>query len=48
MASQEEKFRYLFEQLGVAGTTAMVERYVRPVPRSMPAPESLREALTPG
>jgi fructose/tagatose bisphosphate aldolase len=41
IAAQEAKFRYLFEQLGVAGTKAMVERYVRPARRSMPVPDAL-------
>jgi len=43
IASQEVKLRYLFEQLAVAGTREMVERYVRPAPRSMPAPAALAE-----
>ena len=38
IASQESKLRFLFEQLAIAGTREMVERYIRPARRSMPAP----------
>ncbi len=41
LADQERKFRYLFEQLGVAGSREMVARHVQPQPRSMPMPDSL-------
>ncbi|MDQ3407962.1 MAG: class II fructose-bisphosphate aldolase [Chloroflexota bacterium] len=41
VAAQEAKFRFLFEQLGIAGNRAMVERYITVVPRSRPLPESL-------
>ncbi|CAN5627092.1 class II fructose-bisphosphate aldolase [soil metagenome] len=41
LADQERKFRYLFEQLGVAGSREMVARHIRPQPRSMPMPDSL-------
>ena len=45
LADQERKFRYLFEQLGVAGTRAHVERYVSAPRRSRPSPESLAQAV---
>ena len=41
IAGQESKLRYLFEQLAIAGTRELVERYVNPAKRSMPAPEAL-------
>jgi len=43
LADQERKFRYLFEQLGVAGTRAHVERYISVPQRSRPAPETLAQ-----
>jgi fructose/tagatose bisphosphate aldolase len=45
IADQEAKFRYLFEQLGVAGSREMVERHVRPQGRTMPLPQSLAAAV---
>ena len=44
MASQEEKFRYLFEQLRVSGTRAHVERHVPLRPNLRPAPDNLLAA----
>jgi fructose/tagatose bisphosphate aldolase len=41
IATQEEKFRFLFEQLGVAGSREMVERYVHPPRRPRLIPESI-------
>jgi fructose/tagatose bisphosphate aldolase len=41
IAAQEEKFRFLFEQLGVAGSRAMVDRYIRPEARHQPLPAAL-------
>ncbi|HYI22779.1 MAG TPA: class II fructose-bisphosphate aldolase [Candidatus Limnocylindrales bacterium] len=41
IASQESKLRYLFEQLAIGGTREMVERYISPAKRSMPAPAAL-------
>jgi len=46
LADQERKFRYLFEQLGIAGSRAHVERYVKTPRRSRPAPESLHQAVS--
>jgi hypothetical protein len=43
LADQERKFRFLFEQLRVAGSRATVERYIRPARRSRPAPAALAE-----
>jgi len=45
MAAQEAKFRFLFEQLGVAGNRAVVERYITAAPDSRPMPEVLRSAV---
>lgn len=44
LADQQAKLRFLFEQLGVAGTREMVERYVHPIERHRPAPEAVLEA----
>lgn len=44
LASQEEKFRYLFEQLRVSGTRVHAERFVQPRPRPRPAPGNLLAA----
>ena len=41
MADQEKTFRYLFAQLGVAGSRAMVERHVNAERRDLPMPEAL-------
>jgi fructose/tagatose bisphosphate aldolase len=41
IAAQEQKLRFLFEQLGVAGSRSMVDRYVRAPHRSRQAPESV-------
>jgi fructose/tagatose bisphosphate aldolase len=46
LTDHERKLRYLYEQLGVAGTRAMVERYVTPVRRSRPAPAALFAATS--
>ncbi|CAN5624379.1 class II fructose-bisphosphate aldolase [soil metagenome] len=43
LADQQAKFRYLFEQLGVAGSKEMVARHVPAERRSQPLPEALRE-----
>jgi fructose/tagatose bisphosphate aldolase len=48
IAAQQEKFSYLFQQLKVAGTRAMVEKYVAAPRRSRPVPDSLRGALAAG
>jgi fructose/tagatose bisphosphate aldolase len=41
LADQQTKMRFLFEKLGVAGSRAMVDRYIRPVERHHPMPESI-------
>jgi fructose/tagatose bisphosphate aldolase len=46
IASQEQKFRYLFEQLAVTGTRGLVERYISAPRRNRPMPATLREAVT--
>ncbi len=45
LASQEAKFRYLFEQLGIAGNRSMVERYVTAMPTQRDLPEALRQLM---
>jgi fructose/tagatose bisphosphate aldolase len=45
LADQEAKFRFLFEQLGIAGTREIVERYVTVRRRPRPVPDSLRQAV---
>jgi fructose/tagatose bisphosphate aldolase len=42
IAAQESKMRFLFEQLGVAGSAHHVARYIRPVSRSRPLPDAMR------
>jgi fructose/tagatose bisphosphate aldolase len=46
IAAQEAKFRFLFEQLGVAGSRSMVERHIRAEPRPRPLPDALASATT--
>jgi fructose-bisphosphate aldolase, class II len=45
LADHAKKVAYLFSALGVNGSMAMLERYVRPVPVARPMPESLRAAV---
>jgi hypothetical protein len=42
LEEQGRKIGFLFQELGVVGSRAMVERYVQPVPWSRPLPEDLR------
>ena len=44
LADQQAKFRFLFEQLGVAGTREMVARHVHAFERHRPAPPAVLEA----
>ncbi len=44
LASQQEKLRFLYEQLAVGGSKQMVERYVHVPRRSRPAPAAVLEA----
>jgi fructose/tagatose bisphosphate aldolase len=44
IASQEEKLRFLFDQLSITGTKSLVRRFVTVPRRSRPAPSSLRES----
>jgi fructose/tagatose bisphosphate aldolase len=46
LADQARKIGFLFKELRVVGSRAMVERYVEPSPRSRPRPSSL-EAVGP-
>jgi fructose/tagatose bisphosphate aldolase len=45
LASQGAKIGYLFEQLRVPGTLALVEKYVKPVPVARPIPAALKAAV---
>ncbi|HEY7600363.1 MAG TPA: hypothetical protein VH741_10595, partial [Candidatus Limnocylindrales bacterium] len=42
IASQQAKLRYLFEQLGVAGSKDLIARHVRAERRSQPLPDALK------
>ena len=44
LADQQRKLRFLYEQLGVAGSKEMVARYIKPLRVSRPAPAALRPA----
>ncbi len=48
LADQSKKLRFLFEQLAVTGSRAMVDRYVSAPVRHRPAPTSLRTAAVAG
>jgi len=45
LASQEEKISFLMEKLAVAGSRAMVEKYIEAPHRPQPAPEALRTGV---
>jgi len=42
LAVQAEKIGFLYDQLGVVGSRAMVDRYVAPVELHRPLPDALR------
>jgi fructose-bisphosphate aldolase, class II len=44
LQAEGEKIAFLFRELGVVGSRAMVERYVAPVARSRPMPDAMRTA----
>ncbi len=44
LAAEGDKVAFLFHELGVLGSRAMVERYVAPVPWSRPMPDGMRVA----
>ncbi len=46
IAAQEAKMRFLFDQLRVAGTRGLVERYISAPRLNRPIPATLREAAT--
>ena len=46
LAAQAAKIRFLFHELGVVGSRAMVDRYVQPVELHRPAPAVVVEATT--
>jgi len=43
LEAEAAKIRFLFRELGVDGSRAMVERFVEPVPWARPMPEALRQ-----
>jgi fructose/tagatose bisphosphate aldolase len=48
LAAQRRKIAYLFTELRVNDTRAMVDRYVEPVETHRPVPDALREAIAAG
>jgi fructose/tagatose bisphosphate aldolase len=48
LGRQGQKLEFLFHELRVDGSRAMVERYVRPVRHDRPMPETLRRAAAAG
>jgi fructose/tagatose bisphosphate aldolase len=48
LADQSAKLRFLFQQLAVTGTRALIERYVSVPVRHRPAPASLKETAAVG
>jgi fructose/tagatose bisphosphate aldolase len=48
LAAQRRKVSYLFTELGVNDSRAMVEQYVRPVEVHRPIPDALREVVAAG
>jgi fructose/tagatose bisphosphate aldolase len=48
LAAQAAKIGFLFHELGVVGSRAMVERYVQPVELHRPAPAAITEASAAG
>ncbi len=45
LASQGAKIGYLFEQLRVPGTMAVIEKHIKPVPVTRPIPAALKAAV---
>jgi len=43
LAAQRRKIAFLFTELGVNGSRAMVDRYIRPVAQYPPMPDALRQ-----
>ncbi len=48
IATQEEKLRFLFQQLAVTGSKAVVDRHVVAPRRRRPAPDSLKTVVAAG
>jgi fructose/tagatose bisphosphate aldolase len=48
LAAQRRKFSFLFTELGVNGSRAMIAAYIRPVDVHRPMPASLRETVAAG
>jgi fructose/tagatose bisphosphate aldolase len=46
LAAQAAKIRFLFHELGVVGSRAMVDRFVRPLELHRPVPVAVAEALS--
>jgi len=47
LETQRDKIVFLYEQLGVVGSRAMVDRYVTPVPFHRPPPDAVQAAVSP-
>ena len=46
LSAQRRKVGFLFQELRVAGTKALVDRYIRPVELHRPLPDGLRAVAT--
>jgi fructose/tagatose bisphosphate aldolase len=46
LSAQHRKVSFLFQELRVAGTKALIERYIRPVELHRPLPDGLRSVAT--
>jgi hypothetical protein len=46
LAAQHRKIAFLFQELRVADTAELVERYIHPVEVHRPVPDALREVAT--
>ncbi len=47
LASQKQKIAYLYSELGVVGSRAMIDRYINPAELHRPLPDALRDGGTP-
>ncbi len=46
LASQKQKISYLYSELGVVGSWAMIDRFINPAELHRPLPDALREVAT--
>jgi len=47
LASQKQKIAYLYSELGVVGSRAMIDRYIKPAELHRPLPDALRAVVAP-